>query len=91
MVYPVEMQDKLCREVGENLGVDPTTVCRTAALFNSSGNVDKRNHPPKSGTTVLTEIDKILETVVDKLELLLHELQQILIVETRTCVDVSTI
>ena len=42
---------------------------------------------------MLTEIDKIiiLETVLDKPEVLLRELQQTLILETGTCVDVSTI
>jgi len=63
------------------------------ALFNATSNVDKQKHPPNSGTTVLTEIDKIviLETVLDKPEVLLRELQQTLILETGTCVDVSTI
>ena len=63
------------------------------ALFNATGDVKKRKHPPNSGTTVLTEIDKIiiLETVLDKPEVLLLELQQTLILETGTCVDVSTI
>ena len=63
------------------------------ALFNATGDANKRKHPPNSGTTVLTEIDKIviLETVLDKPEVLLRKLQQTLILETRTCVDVSTI
>ena len=57
------------------------------------GSVDKRKHPPNSGTTVLTKIDKIviLETVLDRPEMFLCELQQTLILETGTCVDVSTI
>jgi len=93
MVYQVEIQGKLYRKVGENLCVDPSTACRTVALFNATSNVDKRKHPPNSGTTVLTEIDKtiILETVLDKPEVLLRELQQTLVLETGTCVDVSTI
>ena len=93
MVHQVEIQGKSYREVGENLGVDSSTVCRTVALFNATSNVNKRKHPPNPGTTVLTEIDKIiiLETVLDKPEVLLRELQQTLILETGTCVDVSTI
>jgi len=41
---------------------------------------------------LLTETDKIiiLETVLDKPEVLLRELQQTLVLETGTCVDVST-
>jgi len=93
MVYQVEVQGKSCREVGGNLGVHPSTVCRTIALFNTSGNVDKAKYPPNSGTAVLTEIGKtiIIETVLDKPDILLCELKQTLIAETGTCVDVSTI
>ena len=93
MVHQVEIQGKSYKKVGGNLGVDPSTVCRTVALFNVTGSVDKRKHPPNSGTTVLTKIDKIviLETVLDRPEVLLRELQQTLILETGTCVDVSTI
>ena len=51
-----------------NSGQAIQRVCRTVALFNDTGDVNKRKHPPNSGTTVLTEIDKviILETVLDK-------------------------
>ena len=38
-------------------GIDSSIVCRTVALFNATGDVNKRKHPPNSGTTVLTEID----------------------------------
>ena len=90
MVHQVEIQGKSYRKVGRNLGVDPSTVCRTVALFNATSNVGKRKHPPNSGTTVVTEIDKIiiLETV---LEVFLREVQQTLILETGTCADVNTI
>lgn len=46
-----------------------------------------------TGTAVLTEIDKIfiIETVLEKPDVLLRELRQALITETGTCVDVSTI
>ena len=33
IVYMVEMQHKLYREVAENLAVDPSTVYRTVNLF----------------------------------------------------------
>ena len=56
------------REVGENLGVHPSTVCRTVALFNTTGNVLRQPYPPNSGTAIFTEIDKsiILESALDK-------------------------
>ena len=59
-------QGKSYREVGENLGFDSSTVCRTVALSTATGNVNKKNLPPNLGTTVLTEIDEIIiETVLD--------------------------
>ena len=93
MVYHVKMKGKSCREAGENLAVDPSTVIRTVTLFNTSGNVDKRKYPPNPGTAVLTEIDKIiiLEIVLDKPEIFWGEIEQILVAETGTCVDTSTI
>lgn len=60
MVYVVEMQHKSYRQVAMNLAVDLSTVCRTISLFNESGNVDKRKYPPNKGTTVLTEMDKLI-------------------------------
>ena len=72
--------------------VDPSTVSRTLSLFNTSGSVEERKYPPNTGTAVLTEIDKIiiLETVVEKPETYLCEIQQTL-QETGTDVDTSTI
>ena len=67
MVYQVEFLHKSCREVGQNLCVDPSTVSRTLSLFNASGNVEERKYPPNTGTAVLKGIDKIiiLETALD--------------------------
>ena len=86
----VEMQHKPCREVVENLAA---TVSRTVSLFNESGNVNKRKHPPNKGTAVLTEIDKliIMETVLEKPEVYMREIRDTLISETGTEVDISTI
>lgn len=44
MIYQAEIQGKSYRKVGENLCVDPSTGCRTVALFNATNNVDKRKH-----------------------------------------------
>ncbi len=59
MVYQVEMKGMSCREVRENLAVDPSTVSRTVALFNDSGNVDKLKYLSNRGTAVLTEMEWI--------------------------------
>ena len=93
MVYMVEMKHKPYREVAENLAVDPSTVCRTVNLFSETGNVDKRKHPPNKGTAVLTEIDKmiIMETIIERPEVYMREIREILINETGTSVDPSTI
>ena len=82
----------ICLEVRQNSCVDPSTVSRTLSLFNASGNVEERKYPPNTGTAVLTEIDKIiiLETVVEKPETYLREIQQTLIQETGTDIDTST-
>ena len=92
-MYQVEFLHKSRREVAQNLCVDPSTVSRTLSLFNASGSVEERKYPPNTGTAVLTEIDKIiiLETVVEKPETYLREIQQTLIQETGTDVDTSTI
>ena len=81
MVYQVEMQRKSCREVGENLNVNASTVCRTVALFNDTGTVDKRKHPPNSGTAVLTDIDKliIIETISERPDIYLREITEVLV------------
>ena len=56
MVHQVEMQGKSCREVGDNLNVNASTVQNCCSFFNNSETVDKRKHPPNSGTAVLTDI-----------------------------------
>ena len=93
MVYQKEVKGKSCRQVAESLSIDPSTVSRTMALFDASGTVDKRKHPPNRGTAVLTEIDKIIiiESVLDKPDILLREIQKTLTSETGTRVDISTI
>jgi hypothetical protein len=76
MVYQVEFLNKSCREVGQNLCIDPSTESRTVSLFNDSGNVEKKKYPPNTGAAVLTEIDKIiiLESVAEAPEVYLREI-----------------
>ena len=79
--------------VGENLNIDSSTVSRTIALFDSTGNVTKRKYPANIGTTKLTEIEKVivLKTVIDTPGVYLAEIRDKLTNETGTVVDKSTI
>ena len=85
--------EDLHREIAANLNVDHSTVCRTVALFDETGNVSPKEYPSNFGTARLTEIDKliILELVIEKPGIYLREIQQELESETGTVVDVSTI
>lgn len=93
MVYQVKVQNLRHREVARNLCVDQSTVSRTVALFDDTGDVKKRKYPSNPGTVNLTDYDKlvILETVIDQPGVFLRELQSKLESTTGTQVDVSTI
>ena len=75
------------------LHVDQSTVSRTVRLFNEQGDVAKKSYPANTGTRKLTQLDQLilLELVLDKPGIYLHELQHQLIEETGTEVDPSTI
>ena len=93
MVYQARVQEKTYREIAANLNVDHSTVCRTVALFDETGNVNPREYPSNVGTARLTEMDKliILELVIEKPGIYLREIQQELESWTGTIVDVSTV
>ena len=93
MVYQTKVVDKSYREIGESSNVDPSTVCRTIALFDETGGVSKRKYPENPGTQKVSEIVKlmILEFVLDKPGIYFRELQKLLVEESGTEVDVSTI
>lgn len=93
IVYQVKCLDKTYREVGENLNVDTSTVCRIITLFDSSGKVSKKKYQENLGVKRLTEIDKLicLETVIDNPGIYLKEIVLKLSEETGTVVDESTI
>ena len=93
MVYQAKVLEKTYREIAESLNVDKSTVSRTVALFDSTGDVARKDHPPNLGTRVLTNIDKlfILELVIDRPGVYLREIQDELTVETGTLADTSTI
>ena len=93
MVYQARVQEKTYREIAANLNVDQSTVCRTVALFDETGGVSLKEYPSNLGTAKLTEIDKllILELVLEKPGIYLREIQQELVHETGTVVDLSTV
>ena len=57
MVYQVKVQNLRHREVARNLCVDQSTVSRTVALFDDTGDVKKRKYPSNPGTVNLTMIN----------------------------------
>ena len=59
MVYQVEALNKSYNETAGILCIHLSTI-RTVDFFNMAGKVDKRKHPPNSGTAVLTDIDKLI-------------------------------
>lgn len=57
MVYQVKVQNLRHREVARNLCVEQSTVSRTVALFDDTGDVKKRKYPSNPGTVNLTMIN----------------------------------
>ena len=91
MVYQREVLGLTCREVAKNLNVDASTVSRVVSTFNDTGNVDTR--PRKGAPTKLLPFDEfvIIENILERPGIYLHELQNDIKQTTGTDVDVSTI
>lgn len=68
MVYQAKALAKSYQEVAKYLNVDKSTVSRIVALYQSSGDIAPKQYLPNSGSSVLTEVDKlmILELVIDR-------------------------
>lgn len=80
-----------CRDVAKNLNIDPATVSRIVARFDSTGSVDPS---PRIGAPCkLCDYDKfvIIENMLDRPNMYLHELQQVIEQSTGTQIDESTI
>ena len=58
MVYQKKLLGLTCREVGENLNVDASTVSRVASRFYQRGDVDE--HPKSGRPTALTAYDEFV-------------------------------
>ena len=84
MIYQALVLNKSSREIAQNLNVDQSTVSRTVKLFNEEGHINKKSYPANEGTKKLTQIDElfILELVIDRPGIYLHELQQAILEET---------
>ena len=85
-MYQVEALNKSYNETAGNLCIYLSTI-RTVDLFNMAGKVDKRKHPPNSGTAVL---DKLIISGVISYQPDVY-LQEILAKETSTTVAESAI
>lgn len=95
VVYQRYGLERSYREIASNLNIDVSTVSRTIELFSSTGNVQKAQHPKGQHHPFqkLTDIDGlvIIEAVLERPGIYLHEIRQHLLEETGTDVSLSTI
>lgn len=65
------------RQIGEQLNVDPSTICRTVQLFEETGTVHSIQGYHENTTTKLTAQDElaIIEALLDNPSMYLHKLQ----------------
>ena len=77
MVYQREALQLSFEAIGNNLGVDPSTVCRTVGLFLRTGKVDKKKYNADNLPRKLTDNINffIMHTVLDKPGIMLAEIQ----------------
>ena len=77
MVYQRETLQLSYEAIGSNLGVDPSTVCRTVSLFLSTSKVDKKKYCADNLPRKLTDNIKcfIMHIVLDNPGIMLQEIQ----------------
>ena len=80
-----------CRAVANNLNVDPSTVSRIARRFEATGDVEPT--PKKGVRTKLCKYDEfvIVDSLLERPSMYLHEVQQKVWETTGTPLDESTI
>ena len=78
MVYQKEALDYSYDQISKNLGVDSSTVHRVLTLFRATGSVHKRPYPKQNASRKLTPIAQlfVLNTVIQKPGIYLHEIQK---------------
>ncbi len=95
MVYQRCVLELAYKDIATNLGVDPSTVQRTAERFLATGSISKAEYPKGHDHPLqkLTQVDEflILQLILDRPNLYLHELQKEIAQTTGTEVSVSTI
>ena len=81
------------QRVSQNLGVSVSTVCRIGKLFETTGNVQQGEHGDRETGKVLTTYDQflVMELVLDRPGIYLHEVCQELQQTTGTEVSEATI
>lgn len=79
--------------IANKINIDASTVSRILALFEETGDVKKRPHPCGQAhhQQKLTAIDQlfVIEVVLERPGVYLHELQQLLLEETGTCFTIN--
>ena len=95
MVYQCCVLELPYKSTGTNLGVDPSTVQRAVERFLATDTVTKTQYPkghdhPHQRVTQVDEF-LILQLIIDKPSIYLHELQTELLQTTGTDVSISTI
>ena len=81
-------------QIGEQLNVDPSTVCRTVQLFEETGTVHSIQGYHETTTKKLTAQDEIaiIEAILDSpSSMYLHELQHAIYLSSGTSVCTATI
>ena len=81
------------REIGKNLNVDPSTVYRTVQLFEETGTVCSIQGYHEHTTKKVSPEDEltIIEGVLDRPSMYLHELQHAVLLSSGTTISTPTI
>ena len=93
MVWQREALQYSYEDIGSNLGVDRSTMIRTVSLFRTTGTVSKKEYPKDRAARELTSPAQlfILNLVVEKPGIYLHEIQEELEIFMMVIVSLSTI
>ena len=83
MVWQKEVQGLTCKQIGENLSVDRSTVCRTVSVFKQTGSVC-RKYPVERAFRKLTKPLQIivLHLVLERPGIYLQEIRDELMLST---------
>lgn len=93
MIWQREGLELTFQQIATNLCVDKSTVCRTVQRFRTVGSVMKKTYPKDKASRRLTKPAQlfILNIVLQKPGIYLHEIRDELINTLLVCVSISTI